>query len=98
MIINNNQQREEIKEVRQVKKEHKKIGSIRPHKGHALFKMNKDGIFKVTENEFEKYFDYEKRITKKKLIVEEDTVYVAALNMKNAIKKFSKLFQPPNGA
>jgi hypothetical protein len=93
-MVLNNQERDSLKfkKVREAKKELKKIGTIKPHRGHSLFKMNSEGVFKVEENEFEYYYVIGKK--KKKLIVEDNTLYVSALNKKNAIKKFKKMLAP----
>jgi len=83
--------KDEPQVVKEARKELKLIGSIRPHRGHSLFKMNKEGVFKVSEEDLEEYYDYSAKRRKKKLIIEEDTIYVSALNKKNATRKFNQM-------
>jgi hypothetical protein len=70
------------------------LGSLRPQKGHKLFECNLlTGI--VNEAKYHKRKDtiqYNRieYIETKKLIVQSDCIYIPALNLKNAIKKFSK--------
>lgn len=68
----------------------KLIGRIRPHRGHKLFKLQNGVVSEVREDEFEFYYDFDRKRKVKKVIVESDTAYVSALNLKNAIRKFKK--------
>jgi len=78
------------------KYEHKLVRSIRPHKGHTLFKVcEKTGD--ISEAEFEKQDLQIKDLSnpllgavKKKVIIEEGFIYISALNKKNVIKKLTK--------
>ena len=99
MNILNDQKNDKDKIVNeaQQKKELRHLASIRPHKGHTLFKFNlKTGVMaSVNEDDFE---ETEVEIMNgnmvqrkvKKLNVESDTIYASALNAKNAEKKFRK--------
>jgi hypothetical protein len=71
------------------------LGSLRPQKGHKLFECNLlTGI--VNEAKYHKrkdtigYINSIQYVETKKLIVQLDCIYIPALNLKNAIKKFNK--------
>lgn len=76
-------------------KEQKKLGTIKPHRGHTLFEVNKT-TGEITEAEFVKtdisFHDAANGIKPKnhKVIVKENCLYVPALNKKNVIKKLKK--------
>lgn len=63
------------------------VGQLKPHKGHKVFKFNtKTGELvpaKVEKQEGE-------LTNRKKIIVEDECIYVAALNLKNAVKRLAK--------
>ena len=94
------QQKDVIEIVKQTKQEKKQvlIGTIRPHQNHLLYELNtKTGVvelakFKVDDIVFSDTKDVER---KKKVIVNESCLYVTALNIKNAKKKFIKMTSNP---
>lgn len=67
------------------------LGSIKPHRGHTLFKYNKltKVLSKAKFEELDAKFDISFKEIKqpRKIIVEENYLYVSALNEKNARKK-----------
>jgi hypothetical protein len=72
------------------------IGSLKPYKGHTLFKVNKV-TGEILEAEFEKLDLKINSLDKqhvntvhRKVIVEAGFYYVSALNKKNVLKKFIK--------
>lgn len=75
---------------RQVKKELKKLGSIRPRRGHRLFKLQDGIVTAVTDADFSDSFVTLNGKKKRKLIIEKGADYISALNKKNAIKHFKK--------
>lgn len=70
------------------------IGTIHPHKGHRLFEINlKNETIddaKYEEVPFVFSEDVEKQKKRKKLIINEDCIYISALNKKNAVKHLVK--------
>jgi hypothetical protein len=69
------------------------LGSLRPQKGHKLFECNiSTGVVKEAEYDKPKdiigYINSIKFVENKKLIVHPDCIYIPALNLKNAKKKF----------
>jgi hypothetical protein len=68
-------------------------GSLKPHQGHTLFEINtKTGEiakaqFETTDIQWEDAV-YGKISKKRKCIVKPDYVYISALNVKNALKKY----------
>lgn len=71
-----------------------RIGTFIPHKGHTIFKVNKETL-EITEAEITtipiKTNEEGKKLAKKKIISEEGFVYIAALNKKNVRKKLLKM-------
>lgn len=72
------------------------VGSLKPYKGHTLFKVNKK-TGEITEAEFEKLdlqinsLDQDHLNTaRRKVIIEPGFYYVPALNKKNVLKKIIK--------
>ena len=67
--------------------------SIQPYNGHTLWEINVDTL-DIDKAEFEDvnttYVYNGNNPVQKKLIKRKGFVYVSALNMRNAIKKFSK--------
>ena len=64
----------------------KKIGSIRPKKGHKIFEFNY-----VTKDFNEAKYDLQiKNKGRKIIITNKNCIYVSALNKKNAAKKILK--------
>ena len=86
--------KESIIETRKKEQEKKQtlLGTIRPHRGHTLFSVNKKTL-EIKKAEFEKQdasFYFKKQ--NKKVVVEENCLYIPALNKKNLIKKLRKQF------
>lgn len=86
--------KESIVETKKKEQEKKQelIGTIRPHRGHTLFSVNKKTL-EIKKAEFEK-LDAAWTLKKqnKKVVVEQDCIYIPALNRKNLIKKLKKQF------
>jgi hypothetical protein len=88
---------EDSEEKEQEKKE-KLLQTIKPHRGHTLFKVNLK-TNEISKAEFEKTdIEYmnaigRNNVSRKKVIVEEGYYYVSALNKKNVIKKIKKIFK-----
>lgn len=82
---------ENVKQVN-IQKQHVKIGSFKPHKGHTLFSVNsktgevKKAEFKVQDLTFNKALNKNYSKTKK-VIIEDGCRYITALNIKNLFKK-----------
>ena len=74
------------------KKQQKKSGTIRPHKGHSIW-MNRYGIVsKLTDADFvETVVDFSNNRKVKKVKVKEGALYVSKLNRKNAEKYFANM-------
>jgi hypothetical protein len=68
------------------------LGSLRPQKGHKLFECNlSTGVVKEAEYEAKRdtiNYNQVSFVETKKLIVHPDCIYIPALNLKNAKKKF----------
>lgn len=88
---------DEVKEVRQagVEKKITHIGYLKPHKGHKIWEFNtKTGHIAIAEMESVPHNPFTKGRSglpegpKKKLITKENCVYVSAMNIENAVKKF----------
>lgn len=71
-------------------KQHKKVGQLKPHKGHTVFQYNTE-TGAITKAVFEELVLFNS-LTKvnKRINVEKDCLYVSALNLKNAAKKIAK--------
>lgn len=90
-----------VKQVKQ-KEEHeqklKRVGQLKPHKGHKIYKYNtitgelSPAVFEEVIADFSKVLNKETKIkaSNRRIIVEEGCVYVSALNFKNAMRKISK--------
>lgn len=88
-----------IKKEQEQKTELKYIGTIKPRKGHTLFKVCKKSG-EITKAEFDQqdvFFEQaiskkqvERLAKKKKVIIDDSFFYISALNKKNVIKKLSK--------
>lgn len=77
---------------REMKKEVKLHGTVRPHKGHKLFELNLK-TKEVKEAEFEQLdYDVKQKTSgkRKKVLMKESCIYISALNEKNALKKLFK--------
>ena len=70
------------------RKEKTLLGTIVPHKGHTLYKVDLE-TEEVSLAKYSSAYNVDKTIPKK-VIVEEGYYFVSALNRKNALKKFRK--------
>lgn len=70
------------------------MGRIKPHRGHTLYQYNK-----VTKELIEAKFEEQELVIgaglkvqkpNKKVLVQENCIYVSALNKKNALKRINK--------
>ena len=71
---------------------------IKPHKGHSLFEINLETedikIAEFTEIKAEiKKLDDKTHEIRKKVIIKPNCIYISALNIQNAAKKFAKKAQ-----
>jgi len=75
----------------EAKKQVKKLGVIKPYKGHSLFEIEIQTM-NINLAEFETIeVNWAKNSSNKsQLKVKEGCVYISALNKKNALKKFKK--------
>ncbi len=87
-----------IVEQKEVEKQLKLIGTLKPKRGHTLFEINfKEGT--IVEAEIEQqdiHFQKAKNgrmSSNKKVIQKENCIYIPALNKKNASKKLLKLLE-----
>jgi hypothetical protein len=98
-----NQLEEELRkrddaEVTQQKKQEEKDNfshRILPHRGHSLFEINlKKGTVELAKYEGALEIDFnggkERNVNRKVIIMDQDCVYISALNKKNAVKHFKK--------
>ena len=71
------------------KKELKKVGQIRPHRGHTLFKYTvaTGKLIPMNINT-----DLHEKNPRRIVLAEEGCLYVSALNFKNAVKKIAIQF------
>lgn len=94
-LIKNYSDKIEIVKQQQKKTEIKFSHSIKPHKGHTLFEINtitfeiKKAIFRTKDACYLKAIRGE-LFSKKDVIMNENCVYISALNEKNAFKKLFK--------
>jgi hypothetical protein len=70
------------------RKEKTLLGTIFPHKGHTLYKLDLE-TEEVSLAKYSSDYNVDQTIPKK-VIVEEGYYYVSALNKENALKKFRK--------
>jgi len=78
---------------REIKKELKLIGKLTPKPGQKVWKLNLT-TEKVTEAAVEVIASFmvgKKHVEQRKLVVENDCWYVAAINKENACRKFLKM-------
>lgn len=73
--------------VREMRKENQYVASIMPKKGQSLFKYNIQTKVITKVEDFQTEVKMNGSVTKK-LIMEKGNLYVAALNKRNAAKKF----------
>lgn len=78
---------------KQYEKQHKFIGSVKPHKGQNFYELSLE-TRKITIAEFDdismKFENTNKAGIHKKLVVKPLCIYTTALNLKNAERKFLK--------
>lgn len=74
-----------VKQKKQV--EHQFINSIVPHDGHTLWKINNETL-EVEKAKFSMARYTELGEIKRDMIIQDGYTYVAALNKKNALKKY----------
>lgn len=77
-----------------ISKETKLLGSLRPPLGHSVFELNLETL-EIKLAQFENVtVDYKQnqsvRDVRKKLLIRKKCMYVSALNMENANRKFLK--------
>lgn len=84
----------DTKIVAEAPKEFRMLGKMTLHPGHSLFAFNtKTAHLRKVDLKREAIFTLERGVlTKSKNFIEPDTVYVPALNAKNALKKILKSF------
>jgi hypothetical protein len=71
------------------KKELKKVGQLRPHRGHTLFKYTvATGRLIPIKTDGNEDMKKNRRI----VLAEEGCLYVSALNLKNAVKQITRQF------
>lgn len=86
---------QETRKKEQESKTLKKVATLRPQKGHTLFKVNKETLeiskaeFEQVEITFGEARDGKK--PRKKVITEDGFFYITALNVKNVKKKLIKI-------
>lgn len=86
----------EIVAQKEIEKQQKLIGHMRPYKGQKVFEVNcstgaiKEAEFTTVDVDFNKAIkkDFSPR---KKIIANENCIYIVALNKANALKKFFKI-------
>ena len=91
MILKQREKEDRVVIQTEEKKSLKKIGTIKPYKGHSIWKW-KDGIVsKLTEADFtETIVDFSNNRRVKKVKIQEGAIYVSKLNRRNAEKYFRK--------
>lgn len=79
----------EVSVKQQKKVEYQFIGDIVPNEGHKIWQINKETLevdeAKFTNTTYQMFGE-----NKKEIIVKDEFAYVAALNKKNALKKYNK--------
>jgi len=99
MIKEEKKDQTEVSAKKQQEAQLKKVGQVRPFRGHKLFKVNKVTL-EILEVEYVapdtiSFAEAAKgKKVKKKVIAEEGFAYFSALNKKNVIKKIKKLVDP----
>ena len=92
---------QEMIQTAPIQKQKKLMASLSPHPGHVMFRMNLNTLLveRVQDSEYESFVETEwvkgKAVTQKrrKLTSLPGHLYCAALNKKNAYKKFGKMLQ-----
>ena len=79
---------------KQEEKKKKMIGSILPGDGHTIWKIdiNTLRIEPIDDNDLMKDINFDET-PNKRIMIQEGFLYCAALNKKNAIKRFGKMFE-----
>jgi hypothetical protein len=75
-----------VKQKKQI--EHELIGSIVPHDGHIMWKIN-DETLEVTKAEYSNKNYIFGQENKREIIIMDGFSYVSALNVRNALKKYT---------
>lgn len=81
-----------VKVDEQQVKKLKHVSSVRHIPGHTLFECD-IATRTIRVAEMETYFDLAKNVQVRRVKQKENTLYAEALNMKNAKKKFIKMFR-----
>lgn len=91
-MLNENKPKTEETAKQKEKQEHKHLGRIRQHPGHTLFEINtKEGSIRRAKFIDKKIFKLGTGSTANKSVqINKDCVYISALNVKNALRKFKK--------
>lgn len=92
---------QEMIQTAPIQKQKKLMASLSPHPGHVMFKMDMKTLLvtQVNDDEYQSFVETEwvngKPVTTKrrKLTALRGHLYCAALNKKNAYKKFGKMLQ-----
>lgn len=90
IVQKNNKLKEDVKEVRKVPHQNIHLGTLKPKKGHSIFRFKDGDLRKVRKEDFENkvvLLQNGKTRVVRKLKVEKGALYVSALNEKNALKK-----------
>lgn len=87
-------QKDPVVQVSQKEEEktEKMVGQLKPHRGHTIFEYNKEtgSLIKATFDDV--VFDITKEKQQKRITINENCVYISALNLKNAAKKIAKYY------
>lgn len=67
---------------------YKKIGELRPHKGHMVFEFD-EKTHKIIKAKFEETDDSVVGKQNKRINIRKGCLYVSALNIKNAVRKIA---------
>jgi len=76
-----------VKQKKQV--EHQLVGNITPNEGHKIWQINNETL-EVSEAKFTNTTYQMFSENKKEVLIKDGFSYVAALNKKNALKKYHK--------
>lgn len=76
-----------------IKRELKLLGQLKPHKGHRCYELNlKTGEINIAKFETVDVDFSNTKSIRKKIHVQKDCIYTGALNVKNAVRHFKKMF------
>jgi hypothetical protein len=86
----NNVIRTEINVKKQQKAEHTLEGTIKPKKGHKVWEVNEEtGVIREADYKVDAVvFNFMAKKEPSKLVINDDCVYIPALNASNAKKKY----------